>query len=189
MVICPLCEHQQPFGFECDQCGKDLSGLAGLEGLGPPPPNVVAVEGLDATVGPRVGDVPIERVAELEVTSFGAVQVALDVTPEMDTGRAAAVGEVAIERVADLSLDRAPDDGVRTAAPTGVQRCRYCGNTEARGSVCDKCGFRLPRVAALEVGVIVAGEAVKTRCRMCGAPATAGEKCGDCGRDVPFPDA
>lgn len=189
MVICPLCEHPQEFGLECEQCGRDLSGLAGLDGLAPPPPNLVSVEGLEVTVPQRVGEVAVEQMPELEGTRFGTVQVAVEVSPELETGRAADVGAVAVEPLPDFSLDRAPDDGTRAAAPSGAQRCRYCGHTQAAvTAACEKCGMRLPRVGEAPVAAAKVAQ-VKTRCRACGAPATAGSHCGDCGREVPFPDA
>jgi hypothetical protein len=187
MVTCPVCEHQQDFGFECDVCGKDLGGLADL---GLPPAAVVAVEGLEVTVPERIGEVAVERVGELEVTRYSPVQVAPDVTPDLELSRMADVGEVAVERVADLSVDRVPDDGVRTAAPTGPITCRYCQQVNAEDTVlCARCGFRLPRAAPTAQAMAGKKKAdVTTRCRSCGAPAKAGERCGDCGRDVPFPD-
>lgn len=41
-MICPVCEHQQEFGVECEVCGKVLGGLGDL---GPPPVRIERVEG------------------------------------------------------------------------------------------------------------------------------------------------
>lgn len=189
MIVCPVCEHQQDFGVECDVCGK---ALGGLDRLGPPPVALERVEGLEVTVPERLGEVAVERMGELEVSRYAPVQVAIELTPDLQASRMADVGEVAVERVADLTVDRAPDDGQRTVLPEGPVTCRYCRNVQASGVMCERCGMRLPQIgAAPDVvgGRLLDAEEVKVRCRACGAPATAGKKCTDCGHDVPFPDA
>ncbi len=183
-MICPVCEHQQDFGVECEVCGKDLGGLGDL---GAPPAASQVVEGLEQTVGERLGEVPVERVAELEVTRFSAATSAPVIEiDDLERTENAEVGDVASERMADLSDDRAPDDGVRTAAPVGPVTCRYCQNVQAVGSVCDRCGYRLPR-ALVTGGAAVGGpRADRTRCRACGANAArAGERCTECGALAP----
>jgi hypothetical protein len=188
-MICPVCEHQQDFGVECEVCGKELGGLGDL---GPPPVTIQRVEGLEATLSENVGEVQVERVGELEVTRFAAVTVAPEQTPDVEHTSMASVGAVAVERMGELQVDRVPDDGQRTAIPEGPITCRYCRNVQATGTMCDRCGMRLPIVAvpAAVVGTIIGGAGeLKTRCRMCGAPAIGGQRCGDCGREVPFPDA
>lgn len=188
---CPVCEHEQAFGVECDVCGKELGGIGDL---GPPPVTVERVEGLEATRNEQLGDVPIERVGELEVTRYDAVTVAPDFTPDVEHTQLGAVGDVHVERMAEMAVDRVPDDGQRTAVNyDGPVTCRYCRNVQATGAICDRCGMKLPVVAApiAIVGTMVGGgdADLKVRCRACGAPAKAGERCGDCGRDVPYPDA
>jgi hypothetical protein len=190
MVVCPVCEHQQAFGLECEVCGKDLGDL-GM--LGPPPVAPVAIEGLEVTVAERIGEVPVERVGELEVTSFqtAAMPVATEAVPDLDTGKAASLGPIAVERMAELSADRAPDDGVRTQAPTGAVTCRYCRNVQASGLICNTCGMKLPKAAAAPppptTGKAGAVEARSIRCRACGAPATPGQRCSECGAQQPPP--
>lgn len=183
-----MCEHQQAFGVECDVCGKDLGDLGEL---GPPPVADTRIEGLEATVGERVGAVAVVQVGDLEITSFESRQ--LEVAPEAvpDLEARAPVGEVAVERVTDLDLDRAPDDGVRTAAPTGAVTCRYCRNVQPSGLICNTCGMRLPKVAAV-VEPAAAGKKQTfsrgdVRCRACGAPAVPGERCTECGALAPLP--
>lgn len=190
MIVCPVCEHQQDFGVECDVCGKNLGGL---DDLGPPPVQEQRLDGLEVTMHQPSGEVPVERVGELEVTAHAPVQVAVEVTPDLELNRQADAGPVAVQRMAEMQVDRVPDDGQRTVLPSGPITCRYCRNVQAAGSICERCGMKLPTV--IVVPTVVAGklargvEPVKTRCRSCGAPATAGERCGDCGREVPFPDA
>ncbi|MEW5739044.1 MAG: hypothetical protein AB1938_08960 [Myxococcota bacterium] len=185
---CPVCDHEQAFGLECDVCGKDLGGLGAL---GPPPVAVAPVEGLEVTIPGRVGEVVVERLGELESTRAADVDVAVQQLPDVEQNQAAPVGEVPVERI-ELTVDRAPDDGVRVALPSGPITCRYCRNVQAAGSICERCGMKLPVVIIVpQAGAASAksAEPVHTRCRACGAPATAGERCGDCGQLVAFPDA
>lgn len=190
MVICPVCEHQQDFGVECDVCGKNLGGL---DGLGPPPVREERVEGLEVTVPEPLGEVAVERLGDLEVTNYAPVQVTVaPPPPEVEHSSLPPVGAVAVERLAELTVDRVPDDGARTVLPSGPITCRYCRNVQAAGSLCERCGMKLPVVIVVpEVigGKLLSAEPVKVRCRACGAPATAGERCGDCGKEIPFPDA
>lgn len=188
-MICPVCEHQQDFGIECDVCGK---ALGGLDGLGPPPVMTQQIEGLEITRTAPVGEVPVQRIGELEVTHHAKVEVAPDRTPDVEHTAATAVGDVPVERMADLSVDRVPDDGQRTVLQPGAVTCRYCRNVQAAGSLCERCGMKLPAfiiVPDVITGTMIAADDVKTRCRACGAPATAGQRCGDCGHEVPYPDA
>ena len=187
-MICPVCEHQQDFGVECEVCGKDLGGLGDL---GPPPVLEERVEGLEVTVPERLGDVPVEKLGELEVTHFAAVNVAPDQTPDVEHTGMAPVGDVPIERV-DLSEDRVLDDGQRTPYVEGPVTCRYCRNVQATGTLCDRCGMKLPIVAAPVVavmGTMLGDPDVKVRCRACGAQTKAGGRCSDCGNEVPYPEA
>jgi hypothetical protein len=185
MTVCPVCEHQQEVGFECDVCGKDLSGP--MADLGPPPVAIERVAGLEQTANDEVGDVGVERVAELELNAMPKVpELPREWTPDLQTSRFAAAGNVPIERVADLTEDRAADDGVRTAAPSGQVVCRYCKNVSPAGTVCAHCGMRLPRALALES---TKPQVQLVRCRACGAPGPIGEQCKECGRMVTAPDA
>jgi hypothetical protein len=181
MTVCPVCEHQQEIGFECEVCGKDLSSLSGLGGLGPPPIAVQRIAELEITVPDRVGDVGAARVAELEANAYAKVEVAAELTPGLETSQLAKVGEVPVERVADLADDRVRDDGVRTAAPTGQVICRYCKNVQATGTVCDRCGMKLPTALRTEAA---APKLQTERCRACGAPGIIGERCKECGRVI-----
>ena len=181
MTVCPVCEHQQQVGLECEVCGKDLSAQAGLTGLPPPPPVAVEkVPDLQVTVPDRVGDVAVERFSELEQNAFGKVQIAPELTPDLETSSLPPVGEVQVDRVADLSEDRAADDGVRTAAPSGQVVCRYCKNVQQSGTLCERCGMKLPTALKFDVPT---GENW-VRCRACGAPGPVGERCKECGRVV-----
>ncbi len=184
-MICPLCEHQQDFGVECDVCGKDLGGL---DALGPPPVALQVVEGLEATIGERVGEVALDAVTDLEVTTFSVGEVAVGSMTDMERTENAPVGAMVAERVPDMTDDRAADDGARTAAPTGAVTCRYCRNEQAEGLLCEKCGMRLPKVAMPVIAASPSRRArapESVRCRACGAPAKTGQRCTECGQEQP----
>ncbi|MFT3835598.1 MAG: hypothetical protein QM723_01200 [Myxococcaceae bacterium] len=202
MIVCPVCEHQQAQGLECDVCGKDLSalgglgslpgldGLDGLDGLGPPPPSGGdQVPGLEATVSERVGDVPVERDPSLEASSFDVGDVQVDKVPDLEIA-SGMVGDVPVEPMPDLAMDRVPDDGIRTPAVSeGSITCRYCRNVQASGMICDKCGMKLPRASATQIAEIRKPAAQGIRCRYCGCPnTTADERCKECGRPLPTGD-
>lgn len=186
MVTCPVCEHQQQAGAECEVCGKALGGVAA--GV---PVAVQRLEGLEPTAPGEAGEVPVERLGELEVTRHESPEVPVQRLAEVEQNALPAGPDAPLERL-ELSEDRAADDGQRTALPTGPVTCRYCRNVQTSGLLCNTCGMRLPRLAGAEVAPVSAGGApsdtVWARCRSCGAPARAGDRCGDCGREVPFPE-
>ncbi len=180
MIICPVCENQQAAGDECTVCGKvfkrtDVAAAPAER-----------VEGLEPTLPERQPEVPIERVADIDPGRFEKVDAPPEATPGLELNAQAPAGAVPVERLGDLTEDRAADDGVRVALPTGAVACRYCGNQQAEGLICDRCGMRLPARAAAPAtsakGRTNEGEAV--RCQQCGARAVAGQRCKDCGSPV-----
>jgi hypothetical protein len=192
MISCPVCEHQQDLGFECDVCGKDLSAALGT--LGAPPVRIDKMVELEVTIPERVGEVAVEHAPDVEVTSFAKVEAGvLAPVPDFERTVAARVGEVAVLPLDELSEDRVADDGVRTPVSSGPLTCRYCKTVQALGSglICERCGMKLPRVAVVAQAGAPAKkkETVWARCRSCGANAHAGERCGECGHDVPIPEA
>lgn len=189
MIICPMCEHQQAQGIECEVCGKKLSA---------PPPVAVAVAPLAELEQTQLAGgrapVPATPIPDLEATRQQAVAgVAVQPVQDMDTGRSAAAGNVMVAPVEDMDSGRALSDGLRTAAPVGPVVCRYCRNVQESGAVCDRCGMRLPkaRVAAPEPavaagGLVPAGE--WTKCTKCMTNTRAGRACVSCGTPVPAAD-
>lgn len=166
MITCPLCEHQQELGFECEQCGKDLGTLADL---GPPPTRDEPLEGLETHEA--VGDVAAEILTEIEPTAHGSA------------------GEVTVEPMIDLTVDRAVDTEPRTPQVQGSVSCRYCHHVQPAQLLCERCGMSLPRLArtaAAPVPVTRPPDEM-TRCRVCGAPAKVGQRCGDCGHEIDPP--
>ncbi len=166
MIVCPVCEHAQAQGAECEVCGKELaSGAAAI-------PPVPAVEGLEHTHHGAVS-VPPERLAALEPTLHPESAFVPESVPDLDTGRAAPV-DVDAPSVPDIERTAAPDDGP-TALPAIVV-CRYCRTPAAFGErICARCGMRLPVMeeAAAEV------PAEPLLCS-CGTPKR-GASCPNCG--------
>jgi hypothetical protein len=184
MIVCPVCEHSQPQGPECEMCGKRFGAAVGR-------------------------DLPVERVAGLELTAVEDVQVAqvaqlpdLEVTrlpsgpdlplwpvPELDPVRAQ-VGEVPVQRLTELEGHRLePNPAERTALPGGPTPCRYCRHVQATGNVCDRCGMRLNRVRPTSSAAPASGgrpEDAPAVMHACGARTRPGAPCSSCGAFVPL---
>lgn len=182
MIICPVCDHVQSEGEECEGCGKRFPGRANI-----PAPAVSPLPELELThhVGGRV---PVDAPAlpELDLTRLrsGPDLPAMTV-PDLELTRSGVTGEVSVAVMTDLDTGRAQDDGVRTAAPVGAVTCRYCRHVQAEGLLCDGCGMRLPRVrAAAPVTAKRAGEGERVPCPSCHVPAWPGRACVACGTKV-----
>lgn len=173
MIVCPICEHRQEAGSECEVCGRHLAAgrgtdapVAPLEGLEPtglgataPPAAGSLLEGLEPTLFERAEEPLLaEVVADLEQTRAEPVEVAPDATPDVE------------HLLAGL-----PDDGP-TLLPIVVV-CRYCRTEAGPGErICARCGMRLPIPAAAPSA---AGAALDHRCS-CGVRVT-GSLCPSCG--------
>ncbi|MDY7231690.1 hypothetical protein [Hyalangium rubrum] len=183
MIICPVCEHQQAQGTECDNCGKKLQApqavavpvvtLPELEQThhagGRAPVETQALPELDHTRQKAGPDLPAQAVQDLEAT------------------RAAPIDKVSVEAVPELDTGRAADDGVRTAAPSGAVVCRYCRNVQAEGLVCDRCGMRLPKLRVTQAAATpgaVDGDAPWIPCHKCRTPTRPNKICSVCGTRV-----
>jgi hypothetical protein len=185
MIVCPVCEHPQSQGTECEVCGKQLAPpravavpvapLAELEVTSHPVATQVApapLLELERTQLPAAALLPGAPMLDLEVLRAPAVTVAGQPLPELEQHRAAPV-----------LLQQAP-------APTGGAVCRYCRNVQAQGLLCDRCGMRIARVGAAAAPTAPAargGEPQVVR-HGCGAPTPAGRPCTSCGVFVPFPE-
>lgn len=187
MIVCPVCEHQQAAGFECDVCGKDLGASLGDGDLiAPLADDIPRLPDLEQTGAEQAKNVPVEPMPGLEanIGAAGTPQVPVQRMAELETF-AAPVGEVPVAPMPDLSLDRAEFVGQKAAAPGAQVQCRYCGNVQAKGAICERCGMRLPRGAAAGAKGPRAPTAL-VRCKACGTPGVEGERCKgqDCGRVV-----
>ncbi|MBI3183810.1 MAG: hypothetical protein HYZ28_16860 [Myxococcales bacterium] len=184
MIVCPVCEHQQQQGLECEACGKVFS-RAKVPSL-PVEPVAGLEQNLLADPRAQVASQPLgelERNAVLSGPDLPVVRVA-----ELEHHAERKAGEVAVEQVDGLDRAREPAEE-RSAPPPadGPVTCRYCRNVQAEGAMCDRCGMRLPRAAALPAPA--PGVEEVTRCRKCGSPALADQRCPECGQPVPMPEA
>jgi hypothetical protein len=177
MIVCPVCEHPQDQGSECDVCGKRL-----VAGISPSDLAIPAVVGLEPTLY-LPADAVEERMPDLEPTLRGSgdASFADDRTPDLEATRAAPV-DVEASPAPDLERTAAgiPDD-----APTllpEVVLCRYCRTPAAPGErICARCGVRLPVIPAL-TGATGADELVNLRVCTCGTSVRPGASlCPSCG--------
>jgi hypothetical protein len=172
MLTCPVCEHAQQGGDECEVCGKRLVTGGGAAW------QVEPVPGLEPTLAGPV-QIAAERVEGLEPTRFEvALEPAAEATGEwMERTAAEAVAAVATEVPPGLEGHLAapiPEGGPDRLAPTV---CRYCRTTAAPGDrFCTRCGMRIPLFDARQV----AAEVLGGRCRECGAEGV-GARCRRCG--------
>ena len=176
MITCPVCEHQQASGSECEVCGRRLE-----EGLGTDAP-VAPLDGLELTSldADRAAEAaPLERVPDMETTRFEPADApAGELVPDLEATRAAPV-EVAPDVTPDLERGQEglPDDGPSLLPLTVI--CRYC-RTEAHPAdrLCARCGMKLPR-PHVPVAASARGLAAPRLCS-CGTPVTR-SRCPSCG--------
>lgn len=182
MIICPVCDHVQPEGTECDVCGRVFPAPAIVAAPVAPLPELE----LTPHAGGRVA-VEVAVLPELDSTRMKAgPDLPPQVVQDLEATRAAATGAVQVAPMQELDTGRAQDDGVRTAAPVGAVTCRYCRNVQAQGLLCDNCGMRLPR--ARPAATAVAGAKRPggdddgwVACSTCHTPVRPGKACSQCG--------
>lgn len=182
MIVCPLCEHPQERGAECEVCGRALAAPSVAD------PPVAPVDGLEPTLHaatPAAAVLP-GPFLDLEPTLQAPVDVDAAFTVEVEPTRAPPV-DVDGEAVPDLERTAAaiPDDGPTPLPLAAV--CRYCRTPALPGErICGRCGMRLPfvPVAAPAAPDVAAGE--ERRCTDCGALAP-GDRCPACGARVARP--
>lgn len=175
MIVCPVCEHQQVQGEECEVCGKLLVAAVSEADLG-----VARVEGLEPTLQAPV-DVPGERVADLEPTRQDApASFAPDLTPDLEATGAAPV-DVEVDPTPDVERIETQNPGDAPTVVPSIATCRYCRTPAMPGErICGRCGMRLP-VVTEHAGGQEAGEPTSTLCT-CGAPVRPGAAlCPICG--------
>lgn len=173
MIVCPVCEHQQSTGAECEVCGKRFA-----PGSLPIPP-VAPMEGLEATQhGPvDLGFEPGASLPDLEPTLAPPVDAPEESTPGVEPTRTAPV-DVDAPPIPDLERLEAgiPGDGP-TALPLAPV-CRYCRTPSVPGErLCSRCGMRLP---VIDAGLVPQGTEGLHLCTNCGTLTTR-ELCPACG--------
>lgn len=173
-MICPVCEHPQQSGAECEVCGKRFA-----PGSLPVPP-IARIEGLETThhLPVDLAFDPLATIPELEPTLAPPVDAPEERTPGMEPTR---VAPVDVDSVAIPDLERQqhaqlPDDE-RTALPVAPV-CRYCRTPAVPGEKsCSRCGMRLPVIDAVLASERAGGA---QQCSNCGAVSSR-EVCPACG--------
>jgi hypothetical protein len=168
MIVCPVCEHAQPSGAECEVCGKLLGPADGAPAGSPLSlSNQDRLDGLEPTLhavvrqGREERTAAAELMADLEPTAVGAVAGS-------DAGAPTPVPDLVPTAVADLPSDGPTPESIAVL-------CRYCRSPAMPGErICGHCGMRLP-VEALRAPPAAA----LPRCR-CGLPVS-GSICPGCG--------
>jgi hypothetical protein len=174
MIVCPVCEHAQPHGPECEVCGRRLARGPSAAELALP-----RVPDLEPTSHAPI-DVTAQRLPDLEPTRHAAAAEPVpDAVPDLDAGRAAPV-DVASEPVPGVERTSAPIPGDAPTAIPAIVVCRYCRTPAAPGErICGRCGMRLPVVAGAEREEAVPATHLCT----CGTPVR-GAVCPSCGGRV-----
>jgi hypothetical protein len=151
MIVCPVCEHAQAQGAECEVCGRSF-GRAAVR------PLVAPLEGMETSRLPAGADVATSPLLGLESTAMAPVDADAPPFPGLERTAAAI-----------------PGDGP-TPFPAQVV-CRYCRTPAAPGQrLCGRCGMRLPVIAS----AAPAPEAESPRVCSCGTPVS-GALCPSCG--------
>jgi hypothetical protein len=162
VTSCPVCDHAQEGGAECEVCGRALAPALEAEVA------VTAIEGLETTaLEPAGADGAVEPMAGLEPTlQAGAGEVGADPVPDLEPTLAAPV-EAAGELVPDLEATAAPPSGDPRAELPLFPVCRYCRTPAGPGErICGRCGMGLPVRAA------TAAAGPGPRLCSCGTPIT-----------------
>ncbi len=175
MPTCPVCEHVQPAGDECENCGKKLGAASGgAEAIAP-------LAGLEPTLAAPV-DAPAETLPDLEPTLHQPAAPAPGGGAEgwIEATRSGPVAAAPADPVPGIEHHRAeplPDDEPRLD-PLAPVVCRYCRATAMPGDkFCVRCGMRLSRYEPVRIAALERGEMV---CPDCGAMGP-GPRCRRCG--------
>jgi hypothetical protein len=172
VITCPVCEHQQATGAECEVCGRALAAFGGVDAP------VAPLDGLEPTAldgGMWAGEVAV--LPELEPTmQASAGAVASVPIPELEPTLAARV-EAKGELVPDLEPTASPPSGdARTELPLFLV-CRYCRTPAGPGDkLCARCGMRLQ----VDPGPAPGPAGPAARFCSCGTPITR-STCPACG--------
>lgn len=171
MIACPVCEHQQAQGLECDVCGMRISRGGPAEAAATSPmddleptrhaaaePGGERMAAIEPTLHAPAGDAPGQAL-EIEATRAAPVDVQTLPVPGLEPSSTAMTAEA------------------RTALPVFVA-CRYCRATAVPGErFCARCGMRLP----LFVPAVRGDAAPAVRICPCGAPLRSSGACPSCG--------
>ncbi len=143
MIVCPVCEHSQAQGPECEVCGKDVAERPAAD------VPIAPIDGLDPTAHPPI-DAGDERIAELEPTRHAPATHVDEATPGLEATRVAPV-DVEVERTPDVEPTASGIPGDLPTALPAVVACRYCRTPASfEERICARCGMRLPVMPAAD---------------------------------------
>jgi hypothetical protein len=180
MIVCPVCEHPQDSGAECELCGKRFA--PGSLPVAAVPP----LEGLETTHHAPV-ELPwgsdSEPIPELEPTSSAPVDAPEERTPDVEPTAAAPV-DVDSALIPDIERQSAEIPGDAPTALPLAPLCRYCRTPSIPGErTCSRCGMRLEVV---DPELVSSSSAAGVRqCPNCGTIATR-SPCPACGNRISF---
>jgi hypothetical protein len=177
MTVCPVCEHAQVTGDECEVCGRRLSGSAA-------PAVVSPLEGLERTALEEAGAVEAAPLADMEPTAQSAEAVEGERMPDLErTGLEAVAAEAEGEAVPGLEPTSSDPLAWEERTPMVLApHCRYCRTPAVPGEViCGRCGMQLP---LFRPAMAQSPEGVSWRCPSCGASVPA-DVCPGCGGRMP----
>jgi rRNA maturation protein Nop10 len=177
MIVCPLCEHAQAIGEECEVCGKKLSATSEA-------PFVARFEGLELTRLEEAVVADVETVPGLEPTRHAPVTAVPEPIPYLEPTRLEDV-TVAVEPIPELERTQAEPLPWEERAPAVLAPlCRYCRTPASPGDVlCGRCGMRLP--VSQPTAAAPPPEGPAARCPSCGSLSLA-DICPGCGGKVRF---
>ena len=173
MIVCPVCEHPQESGAECDVCGKRFA--PGALRVAP----VTPIEGLEPTLHGAVDADPFAMgpIPELEPTLAAPVDAPEETTPGLDPTRAAPV-DVDSVAMPDIERTRSEIPGDAPTALPFAPVCRYCRTPAVPGErLCSRCGMRLP---VIDPHLVPEGTEGVRLCTNCGSVSTR-DLCPACG--------
>lgn len=177
MIVCPVCEHAQAQGAECEVCGHRLLVHGDAADAVAP---MAELEPTAQEDDPFVFADPLPGFEPTALDDAGAPAPGADApVPDLEATAAAPVA-VAAPILADLEPTAAPPipGAGRTPAPV-VVICRYCRTPALPGErLCGRCGMRLPALAGAATPK-AEGEGAARVCG-CGMP-VAGPLCPACG--------
>jgi hypothetical protein len=177
-IVCPVCEHAQAEGTECEVCGRALGPATGASAAAPPPAPLADLEPTGVGTAEAGG---VALMAELEPTFHAPAAAQSDALPDLEATGAAPVD---VQVAVDPELERTgyvdlPLDDAFALPPLPV--CRYCRTpATADERICARCGMRLPALAAAPAPAAAReGEARRCSCGILLSPGAS--RCPGCG--------
>jgi len=181
---CPVCETVNDAAtLDCVTCGRTLrSPTVGAGG------DIAPIDGLEmASFAAETARAREEDTIEgLEVTHHAPVRVVLEERLIVELAVLPPTGEVEIELTPDLDRGRAAGIGDRAPAPDKDGPCPYCG-VPGTAKICENCGRRRGRYSEAPAGPQGARAAQPEygSCPGCLGRILWTDRCSECGMPLP----